>query len=197
MKKSTSGFTVIELIIIIVIIAILAAITLVAYRGVTARANDAQTIAAAEQWMKALMTYRARNGSLPNVTGCLGANYKYNVDGAGTSGIGQCRQDSATYGVTDDPALDAMLAPYISSQPAPSMLTTATNSATNWYRGIYYYLYPDPGGSGQTFARIDFVLTSSTSCPTTLGGVTGYAAGQTTDKDWVCHYSFGNSASYN
>lgn len=40
MKKSTSGFTIVELLIVIVIIGILAAITIVAYNGVQNRAND-------------------------------------------------------------------------------------------------------------------------------------------------------------
>ncbi len=40
MRKSTSGFTIVELLIVIVIIGILAAITIVAYNGIQNRAND-------------------------------------------------------------------------------------------------------------------------------------------------------------
>ena len=40
MKKTTSGFTIVELLIVIVVIAILAAITVVAYNGVQNRAYD-------------------------------------------------------------------------------------------------------------------------------------------------------------
>lgn len=39
MRKS-SGFTIVELLIVVVVIAILAAITIVSYNGITARAND-------------------------------------------------------------------------------------------------------------------------------------------------------------
>ena len=46
--KKDRGFTIVELLIVIVVIAILAAITIVAYSGITARANTtkAQTNAA-------------------------------------------------------------------------------------------------------------------------------------------------------
>jgi len=40
MKKNTTGFTIVELLIVIVVIAILAAISVVAYSGVQNRAND-------------------------------------------------------------------------------------------------------------------------------------------------------------
>lgn len=40
MKKTTSGFTIVELLIVIVVIGILAAITIVAYNGIQARAQN-------------------------------------------------------------------------------------------------------------------------------------------------------------
>lgn len=39
-SKNKNGFTIVELLIVIVVIGILAAITLVAYNGIQARAND-------------------------------------------------------------------------------------------------------------------------------------------------------------
>ena len=41
LHKNTSGFTIVELLIVVVVIAILAAITLVAFNNITSRANDA------------------------------------------------------------------------------------------------------------------------------------------------------------
>jgi prepilin-type N-terminal cleavage/methylation domain-containing protein len=63
--KSERGFTIIELLIVIVIIAILAAIVIVAYNGITARANTtkAQTNAATVQ--KVAEAFNADSGRYP------------------------------------------------------------------------------------------------------------------------------------
>ena len=50
--KHQRGFTIVELLIVIVVIAILAAITIVAYNGVTSRANDSARRADANALMK-------------------------------------------------------------------------------------------------------------------------------------------------
>lgn len=55
MKKTSSGFTLVELIIVIVVIAILASITIVSYNGVTQRANIARaqtTLKQAQQYIE-------------------------------------------------------------------------------------------------------------------------------------------------
>ena len=66
MKKSTSGFTIVELLIVIVVIAILAAITVVAYTGIQQRAQNSTTISATQQAIKLLELYRAENGAYPD-----------------------------------------------------------------------------------------------------------------------------------
>jgi len=68
------GFTIVELLIVIVVIGILAAITIVAYNGIQARAENTKTINAMSQYMKGFNLYAADNGSYPIETGypCLG-----------------------------------------------------------------------------------------------------------------------------
>jgi general secretion pathway protein G len=190
MHKAAKGFTVIEMIVVIVIIAILASITYVAYNGAQDRAKNAQTVSAAEQWIKALQISKVRNGTFPSVVSCLGANYNYNYDNAGSSGIGQCRQDNSSYGVTTNSTFYAALDPYITGNPTPAMIS-AVNTSTAWYRGLYYYI-----GAGNV-GRVDFTLTSSaSSCPDQVGGVANFTAGHTTDGDWLCTYAIGSTLSY-
>lgn len=62
MKKSLSGFTIVELLIVIVVIAILAAITVVAYNGVQNRANAASVSTALKNIDKSLRAYSVDKG---------------------------------------------------------------------------------------------------------------------------------------
>ena len=59
------GFTIVELLIVIVIIAILAAITIVAYNGITARAHSAAAQQAAQIISNKAEAYNAELGNYP------------------------------------------------------------------------------------------------------------------------------------
>jgi len=65
MRKTKSGFTIVELLIVIVVIGILAAITIVAYNGFQARANDSRRLQDAANIQKALALYKVQNGIYP------------------------------------------------------------------------------------------------------------------------------------
>ncbi len=190
MQKSKSGFTIVELIAVIVIIAILATLSVTIYRNVQERAKNSQTIAAGNQWLKALQIYKVRNGGFPSTMSCLGVNYTYNSDGLGSSGIGQCRQDNAASGITTQAAFMTAMSPYITGNPTPAMVT-ARSTATLWYRGLYYYI-----GAGNV-ARLDMVLTPANSgCPSQLGDSSLTTGGTTTDGNYLCTYTIGSTTSY-
>lgn len=70
MKKSTSGFTIVELLIAIVVVAILAAISVVAYRGVTQRATEAALQSDLDRAHKEIGAHQAISGSLPLGDSC-------------------------------------------------------------------------------------------------------------------------------
>lgn len=67
-KNSRDGFTIVELLIVVVIIAILAAITIVAYNGIQARANNSAAAATANTLGKRMQAYYTLTGAYPATT---------------------------------------------------------------------------------------------------------------------------------
>ncbi len=75
MRKTTSGFTIVELLIVIVVIAILTAITIVAYSGIQDRSNAAKAKAELNQLAKAMSAAKINSGrTIVDLTSVLGAN---------------------------------------------------------------------------------------------------------------------------
>lgn len=68
-RSKKSGFTIVELLIVIVVIGILAAITIVAFNGVQARANISSINSSLGQVNKAIKAYEAINGTYPSTGG--------------------------------------------------------------------------------------------------------------------------------
>jgi prepilin-type N-terminal cleavage/methylation domain-containing protein len=90
---SRRGFTIVELLIVIVVIGILAAITIIAFNGVTGRANVAAGLSNAEQASKKLAVYALSNNStlpvdkpslssLVGITDSNNATYQYTLNTA-------------------------------------------------------------------------------------------------------------------
>lgn len=62
------GFTLVELLIVIVVIAILAAISIVAYNGVTNKARDDERVATARELINAAAAYNSEKDQWPTLT---------------------------------------------------------------------------------------------------------------------------------
>ncbi|MGF2948217.1 prepilin-type N-terminal cleavage/methylation domain-containing protein [Microbacterium alcoholitolerans] len=63
--RATKGFTIVELLIVVVVIAILAAITIVAYNGISNTANDSAVQADLSNLARKVQLVHARTGSYP------------------------------------------------------------------------------------------------------------------------------------
>ena len=80
MRNRQVGFTIVELLIVIVVIGILAAITIVAFNGVSDRANNTRTEDAVSKFRRALIMYATENGQYPlggGTSACLGEASHY------------------------------------------------------------------------------------------------------------------------
>ena len=66
-SNKTKGFTLVELLIVIVVIAILAAISIVAYNGVTNKARDDERASDARSILNAAASYNADNDKWPTL----------------------------------------------------------------------------------------------------------------------------------
>lgn len=123
--KQKHGFTIIELLIVIVIIAILAAITLVAYNNIQARARDAQRMQDIKTLAKALEEYYIDHNSYPTCGGSTSINN------------GWCTTADASW-----PNLMTSLSPYISKLPSDPISKQEPAGAFPWNdSGGYDYSY--------------------------------------------------------
>lgn len=89
MSTRTNGFTIVELLIVIVVIAVLAAISIVAYNGISQRARDSERQSEIKIIEKALGLYFIDNNGYPN---CSGGTY---VPGQAVGGCGLIGLSSA------------------------------------------------------------------------------------------------------
>ena len=64
-NSSTSGFTIVELLVVIIIIGVLSTIVFVSFRGITARANETVVISDLANAKKQLALYHAEHGQYP------------------------------------------------------------------------------------------------------------------------------------
>src|SRR5690606_26457029 len=122
MRKSISGFTIVELLIVIVVIAILATISIVAYTGIQQRANNTKTIAVANQVIKTISGYIAANGVYPH---------------NGISCVVPTSEAKCTLGNTTDRATNATLISNL--ETIGSLPSTPLSPARDMYDGIVYY----------------------------------------------------------
>lgn len=139
MRKTRSGFTIVELLIVIVVIAILAAITIVAYNGIQERSRMSRRASDVAAIRKALELYKADKGVYPpTLADSTGANLP-----TGFAGAYSCTTCYAYSVVKNDTWLKGLVdANIVSSVPVDVI-----NDNNNFYM---YYSHPNPPASTPT-----------------------------------------------
>jgi len=175
-SHNRSGFTIVELLIVIVVIAILAAISIVAYNGIQARAETAKSVSAVASWAKAIRMYSIDTDSWPT-NSCLGKIDTYSI-----SYEGRCwAPDTSTWEVRQ--SFLTQMEPYIgSTYPEPSIKNITDVEATQ-YRGAMFL------NVSSTDNRIYAMLPKVSVCPSISGLGEAYSfASYTNGKR--CMYRF-------
>lgn len=143
--ENKQGFTIVELLIVIVVIAILAAITIVAYNGVTARAKTSKAQTDASSILKKLELYRneSSTGSYP-----LDTNQNW-YNQSDLSGVGSEATLPSSLSVVrgDDNAADSaadfsLVEQAASSTPATYAFVACIDTAASVVKGVKV-AYPD------------------------------------------------------
>ncbi|MFZ1242682.1 MAG: type II secretion system protein [Candidatus Saccharimonas sp.] len=152
-SKKTSGFTIVELLIVIVVIAILAAISIVSYNNIQARAKNAARLTMAENTIKLLELYKATYGEYPKLEAdrgyCVGTGYPKQ----------RCRSDSYPYS-----ELDITLSAELKKV---GTIPTGNYNEISGESGPYVYTWRD----GTAFGFFQpFDKSVMTGCPSTFTG---------------------------
>jgi len=153
MKKTTSGFTIVELLIVVVVVGILAAITVVAYNGVQARSRDAarksDLAAAAKAFEVRAVDYDASLTSGDCTTGFISGWFSF----SGVSPTG------GNYGAK--PAAECL-----KSQSNTNIIFKDPTGTTACANGVpetcYAYMFSSCSGTTYVYAHLETIATSTT-----------------------------------
>ena len=186
----SKGFTIVELLIVIVVIGILAAITIVAFNGVQARAQNMKIVSIMRSNVTVLRAYHAEKGYWPtpdaSVTPqngleyCFGKNFEPVASGGGasdpsnrnTSPYRRCVDEYGSLRYESD-WLSNELAPYGGVPEATSLLKAGTlfyHTPTYVSQSIYINKYSNsstltyPEGRNRTNSYMQFTIHPVNSC---------------------------------
>lgn len=131
-RRTASGFTIIELLVVIIVIGILASIVLIGYSRVSAQGRDARRTADLEAISDAITAYRLRLGDQVTSTSCPSSgdgtgNGWFNYVGTGyTKSILSCLTDQ---GYLSDKYVDPTGCATTTGAAAPGLTCTASGYA--------------------------------------------------------------------
>lgn len=137
--KQSSGFTIVELLIVIVVIGILAAITIVSFNGVTTKAKVTADASTVHGYLDGLQQLLAVNGSLPSFNACIGPASTY------PNTTGNCAMGGQDATAANSATLNAQLKTVGVSEKGLTALSGATLMYVyNFYGNPYSVIYSLP-----------------------------------------------------
>jgi prepilin-type N-terminal cleavage/methylation domain-containing protein len=128
-KMRTTGFTIVELLIVIVVIAILATITIVSYQGVTSSAVLTNAKLDVSNIAKQMELYRTDNGAYPPIIAAAGVN---------TPGLETVLRSAGLYNATRNP------------NAAKAFVFCTSNSTQDYIVIAEYPVFKTVGGAANT-----------------------------------------------
>ena len=158
------GFTIVELLIVIVVIAILAAITIVAYNGIQARANDASVRADLTAIAKKFEIFNVDNDRYPNTVTELESL--------------SLRLAKGAY-LTDPSTIQSNVVACLSSSSKEFTITAVTSSGTRLYAGSGKSV-TEYSGSTSWLGTGNY----ANMCSSTLAGSTAIGSGAGWSSAW-------------
>lgn len=195
------GFTIVELLIVIIVIAILAAIVIIAYNGVTQKAQASAAQSAARDLAQLLTNSYTTNGTYPNDLSTVnnggpmptnGTSYAYHPGTGNSSYCATVTNGHSSYMVTDTvgtPTAGACAGDGVNGVPPVTNLATnpsLESDTTGWWvatwgtGGSGSLSRPSGGGYvGSQFLRGTWSAAPSVSEPYVIGTTTNATVGST------------------
>lgn len=165
LKRSGSGFTIVELLIVIVVIAILAAVTIVSYNGIAERARNAQLLGVVDAYTKALQIYKVQNGTFPLVNVAESGYENYACLGSATSfpatapyQSSSCYYSGATV-VKTSSTFANQLNTAVSNLPDAALPSVSSSDNSMSIRGVLYLT-----NNNGTPASLQYVMKGNQDC---------------------------------
>ena len=162
-RVGTSGFTIVELLIVVVVIAILAAITIVSYNGITNQTHDVAVKSDLNTLKKKIEIYIGENGQRPNSLEFSGAVTSFKA----------AKQSYAVRPTTDHNLI------YCSGSGNASYAVIGYSKS-----GKKFIVTPNTSVAEYTNAWTDQTVACQGSVPDYSSNYRGYAAEDTTTGPW-------------
>lgn len=164
-KTKSSGFTIVELLIVVVVIAILAAISVVAYTGIQTRAENAKTVNGVSAYARIFAIYAADKGVYPTTSSypCIGGSNASGYCARVANNAPACSTSIGTAGTIPlNESFHAQLSEFVTDAPTVSDQQIACGGAR--FRGAYV----NPNLSTPTELRLQLFLKGNVECPASL-----------------------------